>query len=221
MVNWLGRIEGHLNDLAFGQNNALESSQATWKTEGHEDFQTMRWSMSWRKSSMRLARSSRATFLRVKQHWPSENSHRRMPPKASPTTCRTRGATKPSSTIGCHPPRNQEKFRILEIQQQDKALLLNKIQDLMDRKTGETTLGASQPQEFVTLRMERQELRGNLIKMSATADLALRKRRKNQPQTFEEHFALQKPRLMSWHRKRQPIYHGNLGRKLRELQENG
>ena len=31
VVNRLGRIEGHLNDFASDQNNALESSQATWR----------------------------------------------------------------------------------------------------------------------------------------------------------------------------------------------
>ena len=32
VANQLGRIEGHLNRQAFDQNNALESSQTTWRS---------------------------------------------------------------------------------------------------------------------------------------------------------------------------------------------
>ena len=81
--------------------------------------------------------------------------------KVSSITFRTRG-------------NETEEFRIIETQQQDRSVLLNKIQLLSDREYGRVggglALGAMQTQELETLKVECRELKRSLTKLSTTTE---------------------------------------------------
>ena len=76
--------------------------------------------------------------------WPREHNHRRMSPKVSPTTRRTRGATKPSSTVGsCHPPRKSGEVSDNWDPTTRQIIAPQQIQELSNREHGRAVGGTA------------------------------------------------------------------------------